>query len=90
MAKFINADKLIEQIRGSNLPYRGLLHRILLQAEEEPVVPVKGLRVFLADKATTIEVSFIVDNKDGTFSVIPSKPLEVIHEDNRKGFFHRK
>ena len=42
MSKYINADKILYSM-SNDLPYKGSVRRVLIQAEEEDVIPVTWL-----------------------------------------------
>ena len=42
MSKYINVDKILYSM-SNDLPYKGSVRRVLMQAEEEDVIPVAWL-----------------------------------------------
>jgi len=43
MSKYVNADKILYSM-SNDLPYKGSVRRVLIQAEEEDVIPVTWMK----------------------------------------------
>lgn len=86
--KLIDADKMIEDIRSSNVPWKGAMHRMLLQADEVKAIPPNAPMV-IEWKGAMVPVKKVMwDDIAGRWVLmpveVPPRLLKVFQKKNRK------